>query len=180
MSLSTLVQARLIAAGRRDLHIKLGAAGFAFATALIPLMYMIAVEQIARANQPPFTTPLGWMIVPISAIPVFTVLLWQGIKHRKSAQVHKRLMLGAALVMMDPAISRFPIVPPVLGGYAVLGLLSWLTYAPLFWWDRHTIGKLHWATKLGAGLFGGVLIARTTVLAFPAWWEMIAAQLPGI
>ncbi|MFA5964630.1 MAG: hypothetical protein WC804_11490 [Sphingomonas sp.] len=172
-------QTALIAAGRRATHIRLGVAGMIFATLLVPVMYLTAVGQVARANQPPFATPLGWTIVPLALIPAFIALVALGWNHRRDAQAHKRLMLGAALLMMDPAIGRLPIVPPVPIGFAILGLLSWLTFAPLFWWDFRTLGKLHWATRFGAGLFGCVLILRLPLISSPTW-AVIAAHLPGI
>ena len=173
-------QAGLVGLGRRDLHMRLGLAAMAFAVLLVPLMYLIAVGQVARANQPPFTTPLAWTIVPIMVIPVFVALVWLGWKHRREAQVHKRLMLGAALLMMDPAIGRFPLAPPTFGGFAFQNFVPLVMYLPLFWWDWRTIGRPHWATKLGFGLFALVLAVRVVVLAAPGGWERIAAMLPGI
>lgn len=172
-------QTALVAAGQRATHMRLGVAGMIFAALLVPVMYMTAVGQVVRANQPPFATPLGWTIVPLAPIPVYIALVALGWYHRRNAQAHKRLMLGAALLMMDPAIGRLPIVPPMLGGFAFLGLLSWLTFAPLFWWDFRTLGKLHWATRLGAGLFGGALILRLLLIPSPGW-AAIAAHLPGV
>ncbi|MES2095325.1 MAG: hypothetical protein V4459_01060 [Pseudomonadota bacterium] len=173
-------QTALIAANNRAAHMRFGIAGMGFAVLLLPVMYLTAVGQVARANQPPMVTPLAWTIVPLALIPVFAALIWLGWRERKNAQAHKRLMLSAALIMMDPAIGRLPIVPPVLAGFAFLNLLSLLTFAPLVWWDRKTLGKLHWATKTGAGLFAGALALRIVVLAAPGPWEAIAAHLPGV
>ena len=89
-------QAMLIAADRRDLHKSFGVAGMVLAILLVPLMYMTTIGQVARANQPPFATPLGWTAVPLALIPVFAILVWQGWKQRWNAQAHKRLMLSAA------------------------------------------------------------------------------------
>jgi hypothetical protein len=172
-------QTVLIAANRRDLHIRMGQAGMVLAILMIPLMYLITIGQVARANQPPFATPLGWTAVPLAVIPVFTILVWQGWKQRKNAAAHKRLMLSAALIMMDPAIGRLPIVPPVPAGFAVLNTLSLLTFAPLFWWDLKTLGKLHWATKLGAGLFGSAMAIRLLLVVTPGY-AALAAHLPGL
>lgn len=172
-------QAGLVAANRRDLHRTLGIAGFGLAVLIIPVMYLASVGQIARANQPPFTDPLNWSAVPLFIIPAFAILLWQGWKQRNNPAAHKRLMLGASLLMMDPAIGRMPLAPPVLGGFAFLNLLAWLMFVPLMIWDRRTIGRLHWATKLGAGLFTVALVARLAVLA-TGTWAPIAAYLPGV
>ena len=174
-----LAQTMLVAAGRRDLHIRLGQMGMVLALLLVPLMYMVSVGQVARANQPPFSTPLGWTAIPLFIIPPFAVLVWLGWRNRRNPQAHKRLMLGAALLMMDPAIGRLPLGPPVVEVFAVLNLLSLLTFLPLFWWDLRSRGKVHWATKLGAGLFGAALALRLFAMASPAW-ATVAAHLPGI
>jgi len=83
------------------------------------------------------------------------------------------------LIMMDPAIGRLPIVPPVLAGFLVLNLLALLTFAPLLWWDRKTLGKIHWATRFGAGLFAAAMALRLLVLNLPAY-DALAAHLPGV
>ncbi len=132
-------QASLVGLDRRDLHMRLGLAGMTLAVLLVPLMYLVAVGQVARANQPPFATPLGWTIVPILVIPVFAALVWLGWKHRRNPQTHKRLMLCAALLMMDPAIGRIPLTPPTQLGFAVQSLLPLAMYFILFWWDRKTL-----------------------------------------
>ena len=174
-----LAQAALVSAGRRDTHMALGAAGMLFAAALIPLMYLTAVGQVARATQPPFTTPLAWTAIPLFPIPGFAILIWQGWKNRRNAQAHKRLMLCAALMMMDPAIGRLPILPPSFAAQCILNLIAWLTLVPLFIWDRRTLGRLHWATRTGAAIFAVVLSLRMVALASPAW-AAFAARLPGI
>lgn len=171
-------QAGLVAANRRDLHRNLGMAGFLLAILMVPLMYATGMGQIARHNQPPFTDPLNWSAVPLLIIPAFIVLAGLGWRERRNPAAHKRLMLGAALLMMDPAIGRLPLAPPVLPGFAVLNLLSWLTFVPLMIWDRRTLGHLHWATKLGAGLFALSLLTRLALIATGSW-APVAPLLPG-
>jgi hypothetical protein len=172
-------QTALVAAGRRDIHMKLGMSGMVLAALMVPLMYVVAVGQVARANQPPFATPLGWTAVPLFVIPAYAILVWLGWSRRRDAQAHKRLMLGAALLFMNPAIGRMPLAPPVLGGFAFLLFLAWLTFVPLMLWDRRSLGRLHWATKLGAGVSAGYTILALIALATPGW-ERIAAHLPGV
>ncbi len=172
-------QTALVAADRRDLHIRLGRVGMGLAVLLVPLMYAVAVGQVARANQPPFTTPLGWTAVPLAVIPSYAILVWQGWARRKEAQSHKRLMLSAALLMMDPAIGRFPIAPPVFAGFLFQHILAWLCFAPLVWWDLKTLGRLHWATRLGVGLAGLSILVSSLLLLTPGW-PAVAAHLPGV
>ncbi len=176
-----LAQVSLVAAGRRDLHRVLGAAGMALGALMVPVMYLTAVWQVERASQPPFTDPLTWTVVPLIGIPVFAAMLWLGWREsRRDLQAHKRLMLGVMIMLTQPAVARLPVAPPTLPGFAIQGVLSWLLFVPLFLWDRRTIGQLHWATKLGAGLFALVVAAQVVFMAIPGVWSSFAAHLPGV
>jgi hypothetical protein len=173
-------QTALLAADRRDLHMRLGIFGMSLAVLLVPIMYLVAVGQVARANQPPFTTPLAWTAVPLASIPSYAILIWLGWTRRREAQVHKRAMLGAALILVGgPAIGRFPIAPPTMTGHIVLQGLACLLFLPLFWWDRKTLGRYHWATKTGFALAIASAAVPDLLMSIPAW-ENIAASLPGV
>ncbi|WP_205481079.1 hypothetical protein [Sphingomonas arenae] len=178
--LLVVAQTQLIAANRRDLHMKLGLAGMAFAAALIPIMYLTAVWQVARANQPPFTDPLSWSIVPIAGIVPFALLLWLGWSRRRDAQWHKRAMLSAAiLTVAGPAIGRLPLAPPSLAGFTVQMILGLLLFVPLFLWDRRSLGRIHPATWTGFSLAAVTQILPSVLMALDVW-APIAARLPGI
>ena len=60
-----------IAARKHDVHMKLGKLTVLLADPDDPVMYLTAVWQVARANQPPFTDPLTWTIVPLAVIIPF-------------------------------------------------------------------------------------------------------------
>jgi len=174
-----VAQTQLVAAGRRDLHKKLGKASFVLALAIIPLMYLVGVWQVTRANQPPFTDPLNWTIVPLLGIPIYAYLLWIGWSRRRESATHKRAMLCAALMMMDPAIGRFPIGPPMLAVLGVTSALALSTYIPLVLHDRRMLGRVHPVTKLAVSLVAGMMVVRIIFLATGSW-APIAAHLPGI
>lgn len=149
-----VAQTQLVAANRRDIHMKLGTASMVLAIAMVPFMYLIGVWQVARNNVPPFTTPLDWTSLPLFAIPAFVILVWQGWKRRREAQWHKRLMLGAAMVVvLGPSFGRLPLVPPSKAGFALQMTASLLFFLPLFIWDRRTIGRTHPATWLAFGAY---------------------------
>jgi FtsH-binding integral membrane protein len=176
-----VTQTQLIAARKHEVHMRLGKAGMLFAILMIPVMYLTAVGQVARANQPPFTDPLTWTIVPLATIIPFALLVWNGWSHRRDVQFHKRMMLSAAiLVVMGPTIGRLPIAPPTKAGMTFLILLGFLLFVPLIVHDRRTIGKIHPATKLGIGM--AALWAASSLAVF--WlnlpWASVAAHLPGV
>ena len=84
------------------------------AALMIPVMYLTAVWQVARANQPPFTDPLTWTIVPLAVIIPFAIMVWNGWSELPPpAQWHKCSMLSASIPsVMGPSIARLPIAPP--------------------------------------------------------------------
>lgn len=175
-----VAQTQLVAARRVELHMRLGKLSFLLALAIIPMMYLVAVWQVDRANQPPFTDPLNWTIVPLAVIPAYAVLVWQGWARRRQAQWHKRLMLGAAiLVMLGPAVGRIPMTPPTLGGFLFQMLVGLALFIPLFVWDQRRDGRIHPATWLGFSLAVVSSLLPIAILAAGAW-APIARHLPGI
>ena len=176
-----VTQTQLIAAKKHEVHMRLGKLGMLFAILMIPVMYLTAVWQVARANQPPFTDRLTWTVVPLGTIVPFALLVWNGWAHRRDVQFHKRCMLSAAiLVVAGPSIGRLPIAPPVLPGFTVQLLLCFILFVPLVGWDRRTIGNLHPATKLGIGMMALWEVLALSVLWLNLPWAKVAAHLPGV
>lgn len=176
-----IAQTQLVAAGRRDLHMKLGVATVVLAVIMVPVMYLAGVWQVARANQPPFTDPLSWTAIPLAVIPAFIWLVYEAWRRRREAQWHKRLMLGATiLIVAGPGFSRLPLSPPTLPGFATQLLIGTiLLISPLIIWDRRSRGRVHTATKhvLIASLLAAIV--PLTLLATDSW-AGIAAKLPGV
>ena len=173
-------QVSLVGASRRDLHRNLGVVGMVLGLVMIPVMYLTATDMVARGSTPPFTDPLTWSAVPMVAIPVFVVMLWLGWREsRRDLAAHKRLMLGIMLMLLEPALHRLPLFPPTMLLNAVHMVLCWLVFVPLIVWDMRTLGRLHWATKTGAGLFALVIASQIFFLAVPGLWSSFVVLLPG-
>ena len=116
-----VAQTQLVSAGRLEMHMKLGKLDRSLALAIIPMMYLVGVWQVARANQPPFTDPLNWSVVPLAAIPAYAIMLWVGWTRRKEAQWHKRAMLSAAILVVMARRSAGCRCPADPGGFALTG-----------------------------------------------------------
>jgi hypothetical protein len=176
-----VAQTQLIARGQHKLHMTLGTASMIFAILLIPVMYLSAVWQVRRANQPPMTDPLTWTIVPLSVIVPFAILVYLGWQNRKRAQWHKRLLLSAAiLVMMGPSIGRLPLAPPTRLGISILLLLGLALFIPLFIWDKRRDGHVHPATWIGFTLSAIAVFIPLFVFWTGVNWAAVAAKLPGV
>lgn len=175
-----IAQTQLIAARKHEIHMRLGKAGMILAILMIPVMYLTSIWQVARANQPPFTDPLTWTIVPLATILPFAILVWNGWTHRRDTQFHKRMMLSAAiLIVAGPSIGRLPMGPPILPVFTVQLLLGFLLFVPLVVHDRKTIGRLHPATKFGIAMMALWEVFPLSVFWFNLPWAGIAAHLPG-
>jgi hypothetical protein len=176
-----IAQTQLIAARKHAIHMTLGKLGMLFAILMIPVMYLTAVWQVARANQPPFTDALTWTVVPLATIIPFAILVWGGWEKRRSAQWHKRLMLCAAiLVVMGPSIGRLPIAPPSVLGFTIQMLAGFLLFVPLVIWDRRSLGHVHPATKVGIFMAALWVVFPLTVFWAGLDWASVAAKLPGV
>jgi len=160
---------------------RLGKLAMLFAILMIPVMYLTAVGQVARANQPPFTDPLTWTILPLAVIAPFGIMVWNGWSKRRDVQWHKRSMLSAAiLVVAGPAIGRLPIAPPTIVGFTIILLLGLLLFVPLFLWDRKSQGHVHPATKLGFSMLLVTIAIPLAVFWGHLPWANVAAKLPGV
>ena len=176
-----VAQTQLISARKHQIHMRLGTLTVLLAILMIPVMYLTAVWQVARANQPPFTDPVTWTIIPLATIIPFAVMVWQGWTNRRNAPWHKRAMLGAAIIVVaGPSIGRLPIAPPTLVGFTILLLLEFVPFVPLIIWDRKTVGKIHPATQLGLGMLALVIGIPLAVFWFNLPWASVAAHLPGV
>jgi hypothetical protein len=127
-----LVQSTLIAAGRADVHRRLGVAGAVLAAFMIVLGLMTAVRGARDGWNPggPYPDSLAFMIVGFVDILVFAGFAAAGLYFRRRPELHKRLMLLATVGgLMWPAITRMPYVAgrPVL----MFGLLGALVLAPV-------------------------------------------------
>jgi hypothetical protein len=179
--LLVVAQTQLIKARKHSVHMTLGTAGMLFALLMIPVMYLTAVWQVARANQPPFSDALTWTVVPLAAIVPFAILIWNGWEKRRNAQWHKRLMLCAAiLVVMGPSIGRLPIAPPTVVGFTIQVLAGFLLFVPLLMWDRRTLGHVHPATRVGIAMAALWAIFPLTVYWGGLDWAAVARHLPGV
>ena len=172
------LQAWLIAAGRRELHMQLGKLGFALGAAIAVTAYAVAMGLYREPAAPPFT-PAVTVVLPLTDVAALCVLLPLAWAWRMDGQSHKRLMLVIGCLLCGAAIFRLPMWNRTdLAGIFVIHLALFATVVPLWVWDWRTRGKLHRATVLGSGilaadLFGRLLIAQT------AAWAAFVRILPG-
>ena len=110
-----IVQTTFVAAGRIDLHRRLGIAGAVIASLVVVLGVMTAIKGAREGWNPggPFADSRGFLVVTLGDILLFGGFVGAGLIFKSSRDAHKRLMiLGTLAGLMWPAITRMPHVAP--------------------------------------------------------------------
>lgn len=177
-----IVQTTLIAAGRRDIHRKLGIAGGVVAATVFASGLYVALHSQRRihtaSNADTFADPYVFLIFPISSITLFAVFVGLALLKRREADSHKRLMLLATMSLVIPALARIvtqangllglTFVPVVGAVVLVNGFLIAMAAH-----DFHTRGRLHPVTLWGGGF---LLLSEPLrfLIGFSAPWQELA------
>lgn len=150
-----VVQPSLVAAGRTDLHRRLGLAGAVLAVAMV----VVGIQGALMAATRPGgfigvpIPPLVFLVIPFTDMIVFAILVGMAIARRADAQSHKRLMLIASISLLSAAIARWPLELMATPSPAVFfGITNAFLFAIVVR-DLATTRRLHPAT-----LWGGLLV----------------------
>ncbi len=106
-----IAQVRLISSRAVRLHQRLGYAAIGLAAVIIAtgLPTAIRAGKYGSAASPPGIPPLGFMIVPVFDLLMFTLFFGAAIYYRRQPAAHKSLMLLTAVNFLPPALGRLPI-----------------------------------------------------------------------
>jgi hypothetical protein len=103
-----MVQARLIAAHRTDLHRRVGVVGALLAVLVLVVGVTTAIVA-AKRGFTPGPPPLVFLSIPLGDMLVFAVLVSLGLLFRRRSDIHRRLMLLSCVGILGAAISRIPL-----------------------------------------------------------------------
>ncbi len=149
-----VTQTSLVAAGRTDIHRKLGIAGFLVGCLMIILGVMASTDSLVRhAGQ---VGPSGldagtFYIIPLSDILLFAVFLFLAFRNRRDSPAHKRYIYLATTALLLAAFARWPFA--FIAGHFPVAVLSCEIYLLfLIAYDLWSTHKIHRAT-LWAGAF---------------------------
>jgi hypothetical protein len=177
-----IAQTSLTAAGRVDVHRRLGIGGVILASAMFIVGIWAATDQLAR---PSFVRdPLGFYIFPIANIAAFAVLIVFAYRARFDSAAHKRLILVASTALMAAPIARWHLhgflYTRAFGFSApVAERLSYIFILLLVGYDLLATRQVHRAS-VWAGAFlitiqqFALIFGRTSVWhAFAAWVQFM-------
>ena len=137
-----VVQARLVAARRVDLHRRLGIAGAAVAALVFVVGPWTAISAAARGVSPG-PPPLVFLVVPLGDMLVFATLAGAGLLLRRRGDYHKRLMLLASVGMLTAAFARIPLDLVTAGGLPLFFALNDLLVLACVGYDTMKNRRLH-------------------------------------
>ncbi len=174
-----VAQPVLVAHMRTDLHRRLGVVGMALALLMLALGFYMQLVDLKKGITVAGVPPVAFFAVAIADLVVFAVLLGAGFSFRRRPDVHKRLMMLAAISILTPATARFALlaltfipVPGLFIGWLMLDLL--IAACAVF--DYRILGRVHRATLIG-GLFVVLSEPLRLVLANTSLWQQFAAWL---
>lgn len=110
-----VTQITLVAKRRVKLHQKLGIAG-AFLAALVVIVGLLTAVSAAARGASPGPPALQFLIIPFGDMVAFASLITIALYYRRQPDIHKRVMLLAALNLLTPAIARIPLSFILNGG----------------------------------------------------------------
>lgn len=103
-----IVQVSLVAKRRTRIHQRLGIFGGVLAALVVVVGILTALYAAARGASPG-PPALSFLIIPFGDMFIFAVLIGVALYFRRKPDVHKRLMLLAAINLLTPAIARIPL-----------------------------------------------------------------------
>jgi hypothetical protein len=167
-----ITQTSLVAAGRVDIHRKLGVAGFCLACLMVALGTLAATNMLAR-DDPPFADPKAFCAVTLLDMVLFAMMVFSAFRTRRDSSTHKRLILLATIGLLDAAFCRWPFTlfranVPMTFLFLYIFILLLATY------DLWSMRRVHRAT-----LWGGIFVIFMHEISLPLGrtvvWQEFAA-----
>ncbi len=165
-----VVQARLVAIRRVDLHRRLGVAGALLAGLVVVLGTTTAIDA-ARRGSSPGPPPLVFLSIPLFDMVVFGGLVGAALWFRRRPDIHRRLMLLASVAILTAAIARIPLDFIRTGGPLVYFGLTDLCVLACVAYDTVVSRRLHPAFAWGALLIVLSHPLRLLITMTPAWMQ---------
>lgn len=169
-----IVQVTLVAKRRTKTHQRLGVLGAVLAALVVVVGVLTAIYAAARGDTPG-PPALQFLVVPLGDMLVFGVLIGVALYYRRRLDVHKRLMLLAAVNMLAPAIARIPLSFIANGGALAFFGLTDLCLLAFVAFDTIRHRRLHPAFLWGTIFIIVMQPLRILLAGTDAWLHLAAA-----
>lgn len=146
-----VTQNMLAERGSLALHRQLGWAGCALVAAMVVLGSFTGVKAIELHRAPPFFANGYFLALSWLGVGAFAAMFIWAIAMRRHTEWHRRLMLSATILLMEPAFGRL-LPMPLLGaaGPWLEMLLQLAVFGIAFRHDLRQRGSVHPALQWGA------------------------------
>jgi hypothetical protein len=152
------------------LHRRLGWFGLALVLAIPPLAIATCVTMLRAHAFPPFFTPSFFLVLVTVESLAFSSLVVSAIAMRRRTDWHRRLMIGATIILLEPAFGRLLPMPLMgLWGEWVAMVLQLVAVGIVARHDLSVRGKIHGATLVAGGM-----------IVFTHVFDTLAAMAPPV
>ena len=165
-----LMQVRLVAMRRTDLHRRAGVFGAVVAAAVLIVGTATAITA-AKLGHTPGPPPLIFLVIPLGDMLVFALLVSTGLYFRSRSDIRRRLMLLSCVGMLTAAFARIPIDFIQAGGMPMFFGLTDLVALSCVTYDTVKHRRLHPAFGWGMLLIVLSQPARLLLSGTPAWQQ---------
>ena len=173
-----VTQISLVATRRTKIHQRLGVLG-AILAALVVIVGILTALYAAARDASPGPPALSFLIIPLGDMLIFSILIGLALYFRRKLDVHKRLMLLAAINVLTPAIARIPLDFIINGGPLVFFGLTDLCLLACVAFDTFKHRRLH-PVFLWGTVFVIAMQPLRLLLAGTDAWIGFAAALVGL
>ncbi len=143
-----IVQPTLVSRANLPLHRRLGWIGAGLAVFIVGLGIFTGVASLVLHRFPPFFSAAHFLALTTVEPLAFGAMVWMAVRRRRTTDWHRRLMIGGAIVILEPALGRILPMPLMVGWSTIPITLCQLAVVGIVaLYDRRTIGKVHRATK---------------------------------
>lgn len=173
-----IMQNNLAESGNLHLHRRLGWASALLVIAIVGLGMFAGRMALALHRVPPFFTDAYFLSLTHVEVIVFASVVALAIALHGKTQWHRRLMIGATVILMEPALGRLlpmPLLGQTGGGWLEAALQTGFL-AIVARHDARTLGKVHPATFV---TMGAVIVVHL-LIQFLAGVPMLAAYAEAI
>ena len=174
-----IAQVSLVATRRTKVHQRLGVFGAVLAALVVVVGVLTGLYAAAREAPTVGPFALQFLVVPLGDMIVFAVLIGAALYFRRRLDIHKRLMLLAAVNLLAPAIARIPLNFIANGGALVFFGLTDVCLLAFIAFDTIRHRRLHPAFLWGT-IFIIVMQPLRILLAGTDAWLRFATALVGL
>ena len=164
-------QASLVQTGRLQQHRQRGLwsailAIFMLVTGYFMMRAAFALPEFAIGKN----SHIASMMFPTTDLINFSIAFLLGLVNRANAAAHKRLMLLAGILILDPAVAR--LIETIEAPFLFIPIMELALFGLLIGYDIVKLKRPHWASLVGLGLFFAAMVAKLSLSKMPVWSDI--------